>query len=136
LAHVRAAGLVDELGDDRRGRDRWLPLGEQHRRRAGWIEREETFPPLPGPFLHQAQVEAVLAEHEANEARMRAEGMVKQRVHVTFLVCLRRLTKRSNLEKGTANYPWDRGAQAAFLHLAIAALWRISEKNAHFSAEN
>jgi hypothetical protein len=48
----------------------------------------------------------------------------------------RALNEPFNCPKRAANYPWDYQAQAAFLHLAIAALERIGEKNAHFSAEN
>jgi hypothetical protein len=57
---------------------------------------------------------------------------MKQRVHAAFLVCLERLTKRSNARKGAPSYSEERAAQAAFLHFAIAAAERISEKNAAF----
>ena len=40
------------------------------------IEREKRLAPFPGPLFHQAQIEAVFAEHQANEARMRTERMM------------------------------------------------------------
>ena len=44
------------------------------------IEHQEVLAPLPDPLLDQAHVEAVFAERQADEARMRAERMMKQRV--------------------------------------------------------
>src|SRR5882757_6345478 len=73
--------LVDIFGDDRRPGNRRKTLGDQHRRGSRRIERQERLAPLPDPFLHQAQIEAILAEHEADEARMWAERVVIQRVH-------------------------------------------------------
>ena len=48
------------------------------------IERQKGLAPFPDPLLHQPQIEAVFAEHQANEARMRTERMMKQRVHAAF----------------------------------------------------
>ena len=58
-----------------------ITFGDQDRRGARGIEREKRLAPFPGPFFHQPQIEAVFAEHQANEARMRAERMMVQRVH-------------------------------------------------------
>ena len=56
-------------------------LGDQDRRGGRGIEREKRLAPFPGPLFHQPQVEAVFAEDQANEARMRTERMMEQRVH-------------------------------------------------------
>ena len=56
-------------------------LGHQHRRGACGIQRKKRFAPLPDPFFHQTQIETVFANGKANEARMRAERMMKQREH-------------------------------------------------------
>ena len=56
-------------------------LGGQHRGGSRRVEDEELLAALPGPFLDQLQVEAVLAEHQANEPRLRAERMMEQREH-------------------------------------------------------
>ena len=80
-------------------RNRRLALLDQHRRGAGRIEHQEVLAPLPDALLDQPQIEAVFAEHQANEARMRAEGVMKQREHAAFAVRLGRLTKRSKPPK-------------------------------------
>ena len=64
-----------------------IAFGDQDRRGARGIEHEKGLAPLPGPLFHQAQIEAVFAKGQANEARMRTERMMKQRVHeVLWLV--------------------------------------------------
>ena len=45
------------------------------------LMRQEILAPLPDPLLDQPRVEAVLAEREPHEARMRAERMMEQRQH-------------------------------------------------------
>ena len=56
-------------------------FGDQHRRGAGGIERQKRLAPLPDPLFHQPQIEAVFAERQADEARMRTERMMEQREH-------------------------------------------------------
>src|SRR4051795_12384790 len=74
-------GLVEILGDHAGAGDGREARGRQHRRGARRIQRQERLAPLPGPLLHQPQIEAVLAEGEPDETRMRAEWMMKQREH-------------------------------------------------------
>ena len=62
-------------------RDRRKAVRHQHRRGARGIEQQKPFAPFPGTFFHQPQVEAMFAQHQANEARMRTERVVKERVH-------------------------------------------------------
>ena len=84
LAHLGAMGLVEIFGDDAGAGNRRQALGDQHRRGARGIERQKRLAPLPGPLLHQPQIEAVFAERQADEARMRTERMMKQRVHAVL----------------------------------------------------
>src|SRR6185312_290700 len=53
----------------------------QNRRGAGGIEQEKTLASFPGTLFRQAQVDAVFAQRQPNETRMRAERMVIKRVH-------------------------------------------------------
>ncbi len=48
---------------------------------AAGLSTRNRFAPFPGPLFHQAQVEAVFAQHQANEARMRTERVMIERVH-------------------------------------------------------
>jgi len=91
--------FVEIFGDDPGARDRRKAFGHQDRRGGRGIEQEKPFTPLPGPLLHQAQVEAVFAQREANEARMRAERMMIERVHEIPEVKSRRLKEPSNRVK-------------------------------------
>ena len=63
---------------------------------AGGIERQERLAPLPTPLLHQAQIEAIFARHEADEARMRTERVMIEREHAAFgyVVALNKTFKR------------------------------------------
>ena len=63
---------------------RRVALGHQDRRGAGRIEQQKCLAPLPAALFDQPQVEPVFAEDQANEARMRAERMMKQREHEAF----------------------------------------------------
>ena len=54
---------------------------DQDRRRARRIEHEELLTPLPDALLDQADCDAVFAERETHEARVRAEGMMEEREH-------------------------------------------------------
>ena len=74
-------GLVEIFGDHAGAGNRRVALGDQHRRGAGRIERQKRVAPLPGALFHQPQIEAVFAERQADEARLRTERVVKQRVH-------------------------------------------------------
>src|ERR1700732_1718700 len=106
LGHGGALGLIEIFGDDAGARDCRLPFGDQHRRRARWVQREKRLAPFPGPLFHQTQVQTVFAENEANKARMRAEWVMKQREHEAldkFLV-LRKLSLRQAGGGGAPNY--------------------------------
>ncbi len=81
FARLQAVRLVEIFGDDPGARNRRKSVSHQDRRGARRIEHEKPFAPLPGPFFHKAQVEAVFAQHQANEARMRTERMMIERVH-------------------------------------------------------
>src|SRR3954467_14320450 len=74
-------GLVEVFGDHAGTGDGRKARRRQHRRGARRIEREKRLAPLPDALLHQPQIEAVLTEGEADEARMRTEWMMKQREH-------------------------------------------------------
>src|SRR4051812_13923682 len=74
-------GLVEILGDHAGAGDGRKACGRQDRRGARRIERQERLAPLPDALLDQPQIEAVLAEGEPDETRMRAEWMMKQREH-------------------------------------------------------
>src|SRR6476620_4821538 len=74
-------GFIKVFGDDPGAGNRRLALGDQHRRGGLRIEREKRLAPLPDPLLYQPEVEAVLAQRQADEARLRAERVVKQREH-------------------------------------------------------
>ena len=76
--------LIDIFGDDGGAGNRRPAFVDQHRRGAGGIERQERLAPLPGPLLHQAQIEAVFAQHQADEARMRTERVVIEREHAAL----------------------------------------------------
>ena len=78
LAGFGAARLVEIFGDDRGAGHRRTAFLDQHRRGAFRIEREEFLAPLPHALLDQARRDAVLAERQAHEARMRAERMMEQ----------------------------------------------------------
>ena len=81
LAELGAARLVEIFGDDRGARHRRMAFLDQHRRRAGRIEREEFVAALPYPLLDEPRRDAVLAEREPDEAGMRTERMMEQRQH-------------------------------------------------------
>ena len=74
-------GLIEIFGDDAGAGNRRLAFRYQHRRGARGIEREKGLAPLPDPLFHQPHVEAVFAQRQPNEARMRAERMMEQREH-------------------------------------------------------
>ena len=61
--------------------NRRMAVLHQHRRRPVRIERQEALATLPGPLLDQLRRRAVFAQHDAHEARMRAERMVEQYHH-------------------------------------------------------
>ena len=50
-------------------------------RRALGAEQQEIAPPLPRPLLDQRRLDAVLAERQPYETRMRAERMMIKRDH-------------------------------------------------------
>jgi hypothetical protein len=81
FARLQTMRLVEIFGNDPGARNRREALRDQHRRRRRGVKREKCFAPFPDPFLDQPQIEAVFAKDQANEARMRAERMMKQRVH-------------------------------------------------------
>src|ERR1700712_4833964 len=80
-------GLVEIFGDHARARDGRKAGSRQHRRGARRIERQKRLAPLPDALLDQPQIEAVLAEGEADEAGMRTEWVVKQREHEVLDRC-------------------------------------------------
>ena len=77
-------GFVEIFGDDCRAGNRRQAFGNQDRRGRRGIERQKRFAPFPDPFFDQPQIQAVFASDQADEARMRAERMMKQRVHEVF----------------------------------------------------
>ena len=84
LAQLDAPGLVEIFGDDRRARNRGMAFLHQDRRGAGGVEHEEFLAALPHPLLDRAHGDAVLAERQAHEARMRAERVMEQRQHAAL----------------------------------------------------
>src|SRR5204862_7542858 len=81
LVGGRSMHLVEIFGDDADAGNCGITFGDQDRRGTRRIEREEGFAPFPGPLFHQAQIKSVFAEDQADEARMRAERVMVQRVH-------------------------------------------------------
>src|SRR5204863_308839 len=81
LAPWHVAQIIDRRKMRRGAGNGRHALGKQHRRRSGGIERQERLAPFPGPLLDQPQIEAVFAQDQANEARMRTERMVEQCEH-------------------------------------------------------
>ncbi len=131
VAHLRAVDLVDIFGDHGRAGNRELVFGDQDRRGPGRIKREKAFAPLPGALLHQLQIEAVFAEHEPDEARMRTERVMEQRVHAAFDY-FAALKKASTCGRG-AKLPKQTGeATGVFTFYAIAAEERMGEKSPAF----
>src|SRR5262249_32329610 len=75
------AGLIEIFGDDRGAGNRGVAFLHKHRRGARRVENEEFLAPLPHPLLDRARGQAVLAERQPHEARVRAKGVVEQRQH-------------------------------------------------------
>src|SRR6266851_5158765 len=69
------------IGDDSGAGNRRLAFRYQYRRGAGRVQRKKRLTALPGPLFGQPQIEAVFAERQADEARMRAERMMEQGEH-------------------------------------------------------
>src|ERR1700738_492613 len=86
-------GFVDIFADQASPGYCRQALGDQHRRGSCRVQGEKGLPPLPCALLHQPQIEAVFADDETDESRMRAERMMVQREHAG-LVVFRSLTKR------------------------------------------
>src|SRR5216684_7369444 len=79
--HPRAMGFIKIFGYDSGAGDRRLAFRYQHRCGARGVQRKKRLTALPGPLFGQPQFEAVFAERQADEARMRAERMMEQREH-------------------------------------------------------
>ncbi len=52
------------------------------------VERQEFLAPLPHALLDQTRRDAEFAQHQAHEARMRAERMMEERDHSPRSICL------------------------------------------------
>jgi hypothetical protein len=76
-----ASGLVEVFRNDRSARNRGPPLFQKNWRRAGRVEGQEFVSPLPGSLLDEHRIEAVLADRDADEPGMRAEGVMVQCEH-------------------------------------------------------
>ena len=77
---IPGAAIIAEYVDETLGAemdDRRLAFDEKHRRGSGRIERQKTLAPLPRPLLLQLQLEAVFTQRQADEARMRTEGVME-----------------------------------------------------------
>ena len=81
LAKIGTTGLVEILGDDARVGHRRVAFFDQHRRRAGGIKREKFGPALPWALLDEPRRQAVLAQRQPDEARMRTERLMQQGQH-------------------------------------------------------
>jgi len=69
--------LLDIFGDHHRA-GQWEIVFNQNRCRTCRIEREEFWPPLHYFFFGQIDAYAIFAQHEPNEARMGAKGVMKE----------------------------------------------------------
>src|SRR5215472_10559112 len=78
--------LVGVLGDDRRPRNRGTAFLHHHRSRAGGIEDEKFLAAFPHALLDRARGEAVFAERQAYETRVRAERVVEQCQHAALRI--------------------------------------------------
>ena len=58
----------------------------QHRRGAGGIEGQELLAALPDALLDHARGDAIFAERQADETRVRAEWVMKQRQHAALRI--------------------------------------------------
>ena len=81
FAELRAIGLVQIFGDDRRARNRRLAVQHHHRRGARRIHRQKRLVAIPDPFLDEFGFQPVLAECEADETGMRTEGVMEKGNH-------------------------------------------------------
>ena len=74
-------GFIEIFGDDPGARNRGPAFCDQDRRGASGVQGKKRLAPLPRPLFHEAQIEAEFAKRQTDEARMRAEWMMKQREH-------------------------------------------------------
>src|SRR5258708_24621901 len=129
-------GFIEVVGDDAGRGTRRLARGDQHRRGGRGIERQKLLAPLPDPLLHQPEIEAVLTQRQADEARLRAERVVKQREHGvldSFAALRRPFSPRRRESRGSApNYRSTRSRQPAFDIFHVAAGRRIGAKATPF----
>src|SRR5262249_39824026 len=78
--------LVEVFGDDGGPRNRGAAFLHHHWRRAGGIENEELLAALPHTLLHGPCGDAVFAERQAYETRVRAERVVEQCQHAALRI--------------------------------------------------
>ena len=81
VAEAEPARLVEIFGDDLGARQDGAIVLDHHRRRAFRRHQQKFAPPLPGPLLDQLRLDSHFAEREADEARMRAKGVMVKRDH-------------------------------------------------------
>src|SRR3979490_747625 len=74
-------GLIEIFSDDSGAGNRRPAFRYQHRRGARGVQCKKCLATFPGALVHQPRIEAVFAQREADEARMRTERMMKQREH-------------------------------------------------------
>jgi hypothetical protein len=86
LADLDASRFIEIFGDDPRAGNGGVAFLHQHRRGAVGIEGQKLLAALPHPFLGHPCGDAILAECQAYETRVRAEWVMKQRQHAALRI--------------------------------------------------
>ena len=76
-----AKRLVEKFGYNAGAGDWWKTLGQENRKRPGWIEEKKLFAPLPRSFFAQPHRQPKFRERKACKSRMRAERKMEKCQH-------------------------------------------------------
>src|SRR5262249_30218999 len=126
FAELGPSGLVEVFGDDGCPRNRGTTFLHHHRSRASGIEDEKFLAAFPHTLLDRARGDAVFAERQAYETRVRAERVVEQCQHAALRIAALLGRRRGGVTLGWSRpYGWGRSGATC----AMFAPPRCSEVN-------